>query len=79
MERSRKSIDKIRPVLEAIEKSIDRLRHSREEVGSHTNADYSRRGTIGSVGMHSNMKARAKRPSVFLRPISDSEQDRLIG
>ena len=79
MERSRKSIDKIRPVLEAIEKSIDRLRHSREEVGSQKNADYSRRGTIGSVGMNSNLKARAKRPSVFLRPISDSEQDRLIG
>ena len=79
MERSRTSIEKIRPVLEAIEKSIDRLRHNREEVGFRTNADQSHRGTIGSVGMNSNMKARAKRPSVFLRPISDSEQDRLIG
>ena len=79
MERSRTSIEKIRPVLEAIEKSIDRLRHSREEDGSRTNADHSHRGTLGSIGMNSNMKARAKRPSVFLRPINDSEQDRLIG
>ena len=79
MERSRKNIEKIRPVLEAIEKSIDRLRHSREEISSRSNEDHSHRSTIGSIGMSSNMKARAKRPSVFLRPINDSEQDRLIG
>ncbi len=82
MERSRKSVERIRPVLDAIEKSIDRLRNSRHAAnlkGSDHHLSQSQ-SSLSSSNDDMRLKARAKQPSAFLRPNNNnSEQDRLIG
>ncbi len=79
MERSRKSVERIRPVLDAIEKSIDRLRNSRHAANLKGSGHQPSQNSFISSGEDMRLKARAKQPTAFLRPNNNSEQDRLIG